>query len=57
MVKRCPRCSSLNLNPYAKSIEKYYCEDCGYIGPALFEEDEFEDLGIEDNSGEDNENF
>jgi len=48
MVKRCPKCSSLNVNSYANSTEKYMCEDCSYVGPVIFENDEFEGLGVED---------
>jgi DNA-directed RNA polymerase subunit M/transcription elongation factor TFIIS len=48
MVKRCPKCSSLNVLSYAKSSEKYRCEDCGYLGPVINETDEFEDLGVDE---------
>jgi len=41
MVKRCPKCSSIDLSKYGNSFEKYMCNSCGYVGKVIFEEDEF----------------
>ncbi len=43
-IKRCPKCKSTKIDFHAGAITGcYHCKRCGYIGPILIEEDDFED--------------
>ncbi len=40
MAKKCPQCKSENIDLYmGGQFGKYQCNDCGYVGPVVLEED------------------
>jgi transposase-like protein len=45
MVKRCPSCKSDNVELYMGGMfGNYQCNNCGYVGTFIIEEDEEEDI-------------
>ena len=52
LVKACPRCGSVNIKFSSKldvwlTPKRYFCSDCGYLGPVVMEIEETEEEGTQ----------